>query len=440
MNSSLVDQNLTDAELEEMKILEAVNFYINDILGAIIFSFGILFNLTSLIYFQLSRSFRDTSMRHYFSVLSITDSLRLSEWLFSYLFDKKLILLNENFCSALLFITITSGHISIWLLVFLSIERFFILQFPFKGKQIYTTKNSLRMLCLVIFVLILFDIPYLLPNFVTSTWINYEFHLYLCGTNKIYRTYMFVNNVLFYSFIPFIILLVFNCLLISVLSRSNNELLNMGHTENSVLNNKRDRQFKERTILLISVTFFLILTVSPRYIYQNIIIVTKNTGLLKIPIAKCLFILEMLNFGTNFLFYTICSKTSRNELFLIIYYYFYWRWSKNYKKYPICNHPNHNKHLNTSDRLNTINRFNNNINNNSNNINNNSANDSENNRNVVGMNNSNKNSKFKIHCFLLNATRLRTLQKYESIASKEEKKNMKSTKSETINLSVKNVQ
>ncbi len=327
MNSTLVDQNLTDAELEEMKILEAVNFYINDILGAIIFSFGILFNLTSLIYFQLSRSFRDTSMRHYFSVLSITDSLRLSEWLFSYLFDKKLILLNENFCSALLFITITSGHISIWLLVFLSIERFFILQFPFKGKQIYTTKNSLRMLCLVIFVLILFDIPYLLPNFVTSTWINYEFHLYLCGTNKIYRTYMFVNNVLFYSFIPFIILLVFNCLLISVLSRSNNELLNMGHTENSVLNNKRDRQFKERTILLISVTFFLILTVSPRYIYQNIIIVTKNTGLLKIPIAKCLFILEMLNFGTNFLFYTICSKTSRNELFLIIYYYFYWRWS-----------------------------------------------------------------------------------------------------------------
>jgi hypothetical protein len=58
----------------------------------------------------------------------------------------------------------------------------------------------------------------------------------------------------------------------------------------------------------------------------------------------------MLNFGTNFLFYTVCSKTSRNELYLIMYYYGYWIWSENYKKFPICNHPNHNKHIDIHDR------------------------------------------------------------------------------------------
>lgn len=106
---------------------------------------------------------------------------------------------------------------------------------------------------------------------------------------------------------------------------------------------KRDRQFKERTILLILVTFFLLLTVSPRYIAQMILTVTNYRRLSKITLTKCLNVLEMLNFSLNFLFYIICSKTSRTELNLILYYYFYWRWSKHAKKYVICNHPNHNR-------------------------------------------------------------------------------------------------
>ena len=404
INSTSLDQNFTEPERDFL--IEVVNFYVNDIVGSIIFSLGILFNLTSLIYFQLSRSFYDTSMRHYFSVLSVTDSLRLSEWLFSYLLDKQIIYLSKNLCSSFLFITITSGHISIWLLVFLSIERYIILQFPFKGKQFYTIKNSLRMLCLVIVILVIFDIPYLLPNFIVGTWISYEYHVHICRTDPIYRTYMFVNNILFYSLIPFVILLIFNCLLISLLSRSNTQLLNM--TQDNGLNMKRERQVKERTILLISVTFFLVLTVSPRYIFQMIIVVTKFSSEYKIPIAKCFFILEMLNFGSNFLFYTICSKTSRNELYLILYYYLYWIWSKNYRKYPICNHPNHNTHINTSERMRELStltsRYSNcNL-------------DYEMSKSQSVVKNS-KNSKSKIHCFLANATRLRALKVYEAMNS-----------------------
>jgi hypothetical protein len=282
-----MDFNLTENEMGPYRILQAVNFYVVDILGSIIFSLGIFFNLASLIYFQLSRSFHDTSMRHYFSVLSITDSLRLSEWLFTYLTDKKLIIMSKEMCRAQLFITMTSGNISVWLLVFLSIERYFILQFPFKGKQIYTTKNSLRMLCLVIVILILFDLPYIMPNFIVKSVISYELHLFFCQTTEMYRTYMFVNNVLVYSFIPFIILLIFNCLLISLLIKSNTQHLNLTQSgENTEQNSKKERQFKERTILLISVTFFLVLTVSPRYLYMIITMFTKDSSLIKIPIAK----------------------------------------------------------------------------------------------------------------------------------------------------------
>jgi hypothetical protein len=114
-------------------ILGFVNFYVHDILGSLIYIFGLIFNLISFTYFQLSRSFNKTSLRHYFSVVAITDSIRLQEWLFAFLLNHNFILLDRRLCGIIYFITMTSGHISIWLLVLLSIERFIILQFPFKG-------------------------------------------------------------------------------------------------------------------------------------------------------------------------------------------------------------------------------------------------------------------------------------------------------------------
>jgi len=155
------------------------------------------------------------------------------------------------------------------------------------------------------------DIPYLLPNFVQGTFINYDLNLHMCITNPTYRTYMFINNIFVYAVIPFILLMVFNCLLISSLARHHNEMTNvMSTNDNSLMmSQKRERHFKERTIILMSVTFFLILTVSPRYIAQMTFVFTKQTSLTKVMIAKCLFILEMLNFGINFLFYILLSKT-----------------------------------------------------------------------------------------------------------------------------------
>ena len=133
MNGSTNGTLTNDPDSKEILILNAINLYVNDVLGSIIFTLGVLFNILSFIYFQLSQSFRDTSMRYYLSVLSITDSLRLSEWFFLFLLTKKVIFLNKPICSSFLYTTMTSGNISVWLLVFLSIERFVILRFPFKG-------------------------------------------------------------------------------------------------------------------------------------------------------------------------------------------------------------------------------------------------------------------------------------------------------------------
>ena len=399
MNHSL---NTTDFNEQ---ILRWVNFYVNDILGSIIFILGLIFNILSFAYFQMSRSFRDTSMRHYFSALSITDSIRLSEWLFQYLLNKKVIVLSKSVCNGYMFLIITSGQISVWLLVFLSIERFIILQFPFKGKQFYTTRNSLKMLCVVVIIFLIFDIPYLLPDFFKNVYSNYEYKIHMCINDEKFRVYMFVNNILIYILIPFSILLFFNCLLIALLSRRNSQLVNMIQNENACVNAKRERQLRERTILLISVTFFLVITLSPRYIGMIVFIISKNTQLLKVAISKSLNVLEMLNFGVNFLFYIICCKTSRKEFYLIIYYFFYWRWSEKSKKYTICNHPNHNKKHNGLNISNSKYIHGSSTLNTSTNI---IANEYE----PMSFNvyNIGKKSKFRIHCFLSNANRLKNLE------------------------------
>jgi hypothetical protein len=70
--------------------------------------------------------------------------------------------------------------------------------------------------------------------------------------------------------------------------------------------------------------------------------ITYEKQIKKVIMIKCFIILEMLNFSMNFLFYIIFSPSSRKEFFLIVYYYTYWKWSKEAKTLIICNHLHHN--------------------------------------------------------------------------------------------------
>ena len=321
----------------ELQILEFVNYYIYEILGSLIFAFGILFNVLSFTYFQLSRSFKDTSMRYYFSVISVTDSLHLIEWPIIMLVDKKVVNLTVGLCKFLVFVTTVNGLISIWLLVVLSIERYIILKYPFQGKIFYKTKTSIKILVLIISVIVTMNIPFLVPSVIRSTYSNYTLSLYMCNINPKFYFYMLFNNLLFFSFIPFLILFIFNILLIYLLAQQKKTqrrlfiLPNMPH-----ISLKQEKKFKEKTIFLILVSFFLIFTLSPRYIVQILLFFDFLKNFSVFSITKCLIVLEMFNFSFNFFFYILCSKTSRCEFFLIFYYFFYWKWSKK-SKVCFCN-------------------------------------------------------------------------------------------------------
>jgi hypothetical protein len=347
--ANLTNNNLTGFTEFDLHFNYITNYYIHDLLGGIVFVLGILFNILSFTYFQLSHSFKDTSMRYYFSVISITDSLRLIEWPFIVLVDRKMLFLTTNLCKIFMFITSLSGLISIWLLVLLSIERFIILQCPFYGKDFYKLKNSIRLLVFVSMVMLSINMPYLLPDVVNDSYSDYTIHLYICNVSPDYYVYMFVNTVVLYSCVPFLILFVFNCLIINRLASHKNRALIFVQSDN-FLNAKRERQLKEKTILLIVISCFSIFTISPRYVVQMYMffLESKTINLQLMAITKCFIVLEMTNFSFNFFFYIICSKTSRQELYLILYYFLYFKWStlakssstpisKNFVKKPCFN-------------------------------------------------------------------------------------------------------
>ena len=339
-NNSININNRTTLVYNEhdLQLLQIVNYYIYDLLGSIIFTFGIIFNVMSFTYFQLSRSFKNTSMRYYFSVISITDSLHLIEWPILMLIDKKIITLSVGLCRFLVFVTTVNGLISIWLLVVLSIERYIILKYPFRGKVFYKIKTSMKILCIIISIITILNIPILVPNVIRSTNSNFVLSLYICNINPQYHIYMFFNNLLFYSFIPFIILFIFNALLICLLSQQKQLAQRLFVLPNiSQGNTKQSNRFQEKTVFLVLVSFFLILTLSPRYIVQILLFFDIiKIGLGVLSVTKCLIVLEMFNFSFNFFFYILCSKTSRYEFYLIFYYFFYWKWS-NKSKVCFCN-------------------------------------------------------------------------------------------------------
>ena len=79
------------------------------------------------------------------------------------------------------------------------------------------------------------------------------------------KHYFTFNTIFFHSIIPSILLLVINWLILYSLSRQRVVLSKIGTIDaRHVL--KRERQFKEKTIQLVLSSFFVIFTISPRYI------------------------------------------------------------------------------------------------------------------------------------------------------------------------------
>jgi hypothetical protein len=130
-------------------------------------------------------------------------------------------------------------------------------------------------LVLVLCLVLAADIIYLLPTFFLHTYENMSIHTFMCVWQKDSQSvnvndqwkkhYLTFNTVFFHSIIPSIILLIVNWLILCSLSRQRVVLAKIATLDaKNVL--KREKQFKEKIIQLVLSSFFVIITISPRYV------------------------------------------------------------------------------------------------------------------------------------------------------------------------------
>lgn len=214
---------------------------------------------------------------------------------------------------------VLSFQASIWLTVALALEKCIIIWFPIKGRLCFTMSISRMVLIVVLIIVLLADVIYLLPTFFLDTYENVSIHTFMCvwqtGSNSSgnaldqwKKHYFTFNTIFFQSIIPSIMLLLLNWLILFSLSKQRRDLKKIGSID-SKNNLKREKQFKEKTIQLVLSSFFVIVTVSPRYIL-TMVYAFANT-LSKGPIMPFYIfvnlnmtfrVLEMSNYSLNMIF------------------------------------------------------------------------------------------------------------------------------------------
>jgi len=97
----------------EQLLIDAFNTYIQIGVGSLLFLFGLTFNCLSLLYFHVSRSFRHTTFRLYFSIIAILDTIRLFEFLIFLLFDKGYLKVTLALCRSIFFTIMFTGQVII---------------------------------------------------------------------------------------------------------------------------------------------------------------------------------------------------------------------------------------------------------------------------------------------------------------------------------------
>lgn len=198
-------------------------------------------------------------------------------------------------------------------------EKCIIILFPIKGRLCFTMSRSKLVLIFVLGLVLFADIVYLLPSFFLHTYENISIHTFMCvwhkgGTptenaNDQWKKHYFTfNTVFFHSIIPSIFLLILNWLILSSLSRQRVVLTKIGSLDakNAL---KREKQFKEKTIQLVLSSFFVIITISPRYVLTMVTAFSSNVT--KTPIMPLYVyvnlntvfrVLEMCNYSLNIIF------------------------------------------------------------------------------------------------------------------------------------------
>ena len=320
MTDSQIHQNTTGSGLVATCTLPQLATTLWKVGAPIIIVMGTLFNILTIIVL-LRKRMRSSSSSRYLIVLAVCDILSLNIGLWRHYIKEVMKVDIRNFsdagCKIHVFLLYFFTHLSGWVLIFLAVERFIAVWFPFKVKVFCSPKKGTAALVAIGISLLAINAHFFwtmgLISFITGP--NEEKQL-ICDISDpqylIFYTHIWqwVDAAL-YSYIPFIVMIVCNSLIIAKLLQSK---MNKKKTEGG---SSRTRM-KTMTAMLFSITFSFLILTTPMSLYMSLsnlwwsdIYKPCSNLILFWPIVNLLF---YLNNAVNFLCYCVSGPSFRREV------------------------------------------------------------------------------------------------------------------------------
>ena len=320
MTVSQIHQNTTGSSLVATCTLPQLATTLWKVGAPIIISMGTLFNILTIIVL-LRKRMRSSSSSRYLIVLAVCDILALNVGLLR-LYIREIMKvdirnLSDAGCKIHIFLVYFFTHFSAWVLIFLAVERFIAVWFPFKAKVFCTPKKGTAALVAIGVSLLAINAHFFWTmGLISFPWgPNEEKHFCVIRITEypIFHRYIWpwVDAAL-YSYIPFVVMIVCNSLIIAklLLSRMNKKKTEGGSSRT---------RMKTMTAMLLSITFSFLILTTPMSIYisgyylwwSKEIYKPCNHLIIFWPIANLLF---YLNNAVNFLCYCVSGPSFRREI------------------------------------------------------------------------------------------------------------------------------
>lgn len=300
-------------KLQEYRDYNLAMDLITYVMPIIIFT-GTVGNIFSFMV-MMRREMRQTPTFFYLAMLAIADSMVLfvsafKSWLRT-VSGFELSHINAFGCKLTMFLVHFSIQFSAWLIVAVTIERFLAVWFPLKANAMCSISRAkfITFMIAVIFILINVHIFWTAQLLVTRQ--SLDGSNYICAAyayeNFVCKIFPWVNLVL-YSFLPCLILIVLNVLIIICLLKTKHVPSTMTKDDNQLRNSHR-----KLAMTLIFVSFTWIVTTTPRPLFG--LFATKPKSLEEVATALMwrviCYQLMYINHAVNFFLYCLSGEKFR---------------------------------------------------------------------------------------------------------------------------------
>ena len=320
MTDSQIHQNTTGSGLVATCALPQLATTLWKVGAPIIIVMGTLFNILTIIVL-LRKRMRSLSYSRYLIVLAVCDILALNVGLLRHYIREVMKVdiryLSDAGCKIHVFLVYFFTQFSAWILSYLTIKRFIAVWFPFKAKVFCTPKKGTAALVAIGVSLLAINAHFFWTMGLISFPLGPNEEKHLCGISDpeylIFHSYIWpwVDAALS-SYIPFIVMIVCNSLIIAKLLQSKMNKKKTGGQSSRT-------HMKTMAAMLLSITFSFLILTTPISIYEagsylwwsEEIYKPCNNLILFWPIVNLLF---YLNNAINFLCYCVSWPSFRREV------------------------------------------------------------------------------------------------------------------------------